>query len=107
MAAPQVLLLDDQPLEIVPSIQRLEQFAKSSKELRQFLQDATDTIQVQAAALSPVELRVITSQNAFRFENLFDLAKACDENKEKMGVIHSVLGCVCSIGELIMYFILP
>ena len=93
-----LVLFGDQTVEKLSSIQSLVRNSKTSAGARRLLRDATDVLQLNLAKLAKVD-------RAWNHEikTLIGFAEDNIAEKDRNGVIATVLMCIGRLGELIVF----
>ena len=97
MAPQRLFLFGDQTVEKVPSIRNLVKLSKKSPALQRFLQEATDVVQREAAALDTDDRKLF-----FAFDDLLSLAEKNAKAPDQTEVVPTTLITIVRLGELML-----
>ena len=97
MAPQRLFLFGDQTVEKVPSIRNLVKLSKKSPALQRFLQEATDVVQREAAALDTDDRKLF-----FAFDDLLSLAEQSAKAPDQTEVVPTTLITIVRLGELML-----
>ena len=98
MESTNLLLFGDQTVEKLSAIQSLVRHSKTSHTAREFLQRATDVVQLEFSRLSAEE-----RGRPLEIQSLLGLAEENIKRTEPNGIVATVLMYIGRLGELIVY----